>query len=71
MANSPMGGCVTQMSIMREVKNLLGLYLNPKDLKSGKKWPSYGRFTNRKLGDSSVYHGGLKGLIRASSGPKN
>ena len=43
MANLPMGGCVTQVSIMREVKNLLGLYLNPKDLKSGKKWPSYGR----------------------------
>ena len=53
MANLPMGGCVTQVVIMREVKNLLGLYLNPKDLKMGKKWPSYGPFTNRKLG---VYH---------------
>ena len=71
MANLPMEGCVTQVSIMREVKNLLGLYLSTKDLKSGKKWPGYGRFTNRKLGDSRVYHGGLKGLIRASSEPKN
>ena len=39
MANLPMEGCVTQVSVMREVKNLLELYLNPKDLKSGKKWP--------------------------------
>ena len=58
MANLPMGGCVTQMSIMREVKNLLGLYLNPKDLKLGKKWLSYGQFTNGRLGESSVYHVG-------------
>ena len=37
MANLPTEGCVTHVSIMREVKNQLGLYLNPKYFKLGKK----------------------------------
>ena len=56
MANLPMEGCVTQVSIMREVKNLLGLYLNQKDLKSGKKRLSFGHFIIGRLRDSSEYH---------------
>ena len=58
MANLPMGGCVTQVSIMPEVRDVLGLYLYQKDLKSGKKWLSYGQFTNGRLRDSSEYHVG-------------
>ena len=58
MANLQMGGCVTQVSIKRDAWNPLGLHLNQKDLKSGKKWLSYGRFTNGRLRDSSEYHAG-------------
>ena len=48
MANLPKGGCMTQASIMRDVWDPLGLHLNQKDLKSGKKWLSYGQITNPK-----------------------
>ena len=40
------------------------------DLKTGKKWLSYGQFSNGRLNDSSVYHGGCKRSIRASWEPK-
>ena len=61
MANLLMGGCVTPMSIMRDVLDPLGLHLNQKDLKSGKKWLSYGQFTNGRLRDSNEYHVGCIG----------
>ena len=52
------------------MKNLLGISLNPKDLKSGKKLLSYGQFTNGRLHDSTEYHAGCMGSIRASLEPK-
>ena len=51
--NLPMGDCVTQASIMRNVRDPLGLHLNQKYLKSGQKRLSYGQFTNGRLRDSS------------------
>ena len=45
IANLPNGGCVTQVSIMKDVGNPLGLHLSQKDLESGKKWQSYGQFS--------------------------
>ena len=65
-----MGGCVTQVSIMRDLWDSLGLYWNQKDLKLGKKWLSYGQFTNGRLQDSSEYHGGCMGFVRALLEPK-
>ena len=61
---------MTQVIIMREVENLLGLYLNQKDLKSGKKQLSYGQCTNGRLRDSSEYHAGCMGSISAVFEPK-
>ena len=61
---------MTQVSIIRDVWDLLGLHLNQKDLKSGKKWLSYGQFTSGRLLDSSEYHTGCMGSIRASFEPK-
>ena len=61
---------MTLVSIMGDVKDPLGLHLNQNDLKLGRKWLSYGQFTNQRLDDSSVYHEGKKGSIRASSEPK-
>ena len=58
------------MSIMQDVWNLLGLYLNRKVLKSDKKGPSCGQFINGRLRDSSEYHAGCMGSIRASFEPK-
>ena len=57
---------MTQASIMRDVWDPLGLYLIRKYLKSGKKWLSYGQFTNGRLRDSREYHAGCMGSIRAS-----
>ena len=71
MANLPMGGCVTPVSIMQDVWDPLGLHLNRKDLKSGKKWLSYGQFTNCRLHDSTEYHAGCMGFIRALFEPKS
>ena len=51
MANLQVGGCVTEMSITRDLWDLLGLYLNMKDLEYGKKRLSYGQFTNGRLRD--------------------
>ena len=49
-----------------ERKRSLGLRLSQKYLKSGQKWLSYGQFTNGRLRDSSEYHAGCMGFIRAS-----
>ena len=61
---------MTQVSIIQEVWDPLGLHLNQKDLKSGKKQLSYGQFTKGRLRDSSEYHAGCMGFIRASFEPK-
>ena len=51
---------------MRDAWDLLGLHWNQKYQKSGKKRLSYGQFTNGRLRDSSEYHAGWMGSIRAS-----
>ena len=61
---------MTPVSIMRDVWDPLGLHLNQKYLKSGKKWLSYGKFTKGRLRDSSEYHAGCMGSIRALFDPK-
>ena len=61
---------MTQASIMGDVWDPLWLHFNRKYLKSGQKWPSYGQFTNGRLGDSSEYLAECKGSIRASLEPK-
>ena len=71
MANLPIVGCMTPLSIMQDVWNPLGLYLNQKVVKSDKKRLSYGQFTNGRLRDSSEYHAGCMGFIRASFEPKS
>ena len=70
MANLPKGGCVTQVSMIWDVWDPLGLHLNQKDLKTGKKRLSNGQFTKGRLRDSSEYHTGSMGSIRASFEPK-
>ena len=57
---------MTSVSIMRDVWDPLGLHLNQKYLKSGKKRLSYGQFTKGGLCDSSEYHMECMGSIRAS-----
>ena len=61
---------MTPVSITRDVWDPLGLYLNQKDLKSGMKRLSFGQFTIGRLRDSSEYHKGCLGSIRASFEPK-
>ena len=61
---------MTQASIMRDVRDPLGLHSNQKDLKSGKKRLSYGQFNNGRLRDSSEDHAGCMGSIGASFEPK-
>ena len=61
---------MTQVSIIWDVGDPLGLHLNQKDLKLGQKWPSYGQITNGRLHDSSEYNAGCMGSIRASFEPK-
>ena len=61
---------MTQVSITWDVWDPLGLHLNQKDLKTGKKRLSYGQFTKARLGDSSEYHMGCMGSFRASFEPK-
>ena len=65
-----MGGCVTSGSIMRDVWDSLELHSNQKDLKSGKKWLSYGQFTKGRLRDPSEYNAKFKRSFRASFEPK-
>ena len=62
MANLPNGSCMTPVSIMWDVWNQLGLYLNQKVLKLDKKRPSCGQFTNRRLRDSKLSWSGLSRL---------
>ena len=61
---------MTPVSITRDVLDPLGLHLNQKDLKSGKKQLSYSQFTSGRLRDSSDYHTGCMGSIRAVFEPK-
>ena len=70
MANLPKGGWVTPVCIMGDVRDPLWLHLNQNDLKLGRKWLSYGQFTNQRLDESSVYHEGKKGSNRSTSEPK-
>ena len=58
------------MSIIRDILDPLGLYFNQKDLKSGKKQLSYSQFNSGRLRDSSDYHTGCMGSIRAVFEPK-
>ena len=51
---------MTRMSIIEEVWDPLGLHLNLKDLKSGKKRLSYGQFTKGRLRGSSEYYARCK-----------
>ena len=57
---------MTPVSIMQDVLDSLELHLYKKDLKLGKKWLFYGQFTNRRLRETSEYHAGCMGFIRAS-----
>ena len=66
----PVGGCVTLVSVTQDVRDPLGLHVNQKYLKSGKKRLSFGQFTIGRLRDSSEYHTGCMGSIRASFEPK-
>ena len=61
---------MTPVSITRDVWDPLGLHVNQKYLKSGKKWLSYGQFTSKRLRDSSKHHTGCMGSIRAVFEPK-
>ena len=66
MADLPMGGWVTQVSIMLYEWDSLGLHLNQKHLKLGKKQQSYGQFTIGRLRDPSEYHAKCKRSMKAS-----
>ena len=61
---------MTPVSNIWDVWDPLGLHLNQKDLKSCKKRLSYGQFTKGRLRDSSEYHKGCMGSIRALFEPK-
>ena len=61
---------MTQVRIMWNVWDPLGLHLNQKHLKSSKKLLSFGQFTIGRLRDSSEYHTGCMGSIRALFEPK-
>ena len=61
---------MTQVSIIWDVGDPLGLHLNQKDLKSGQKYLTYSHFTHGRLRDSSEYHVGCRRSIRASFEPK-
>ena len=61
---------MTQVSIMPYEWDSLGLHLNQKHLKSGKKRQSYGHLTKGRLHDLSEYHAKCKKSIKASFEPK-
>ena len=61
---------MTQVSIMQDVRDPLGLHLNQKYQKLGQKWLSFGQFINGRLRDSSEDHSGRIGSIGASFEPK-
>ena len=54
---------MTQVSIIQDVWDSLGLHLNQKDLKSGKKWLSFGQFPIGRLRDLNEYHTGCIGSL--------
>ena len=54
---------MTPVSIMWDVWDPLGLHLNQKDLKSGKKWLSFGQFPIGRLRDLNEYHTGCIGSL--------
>ena len=60
---------MTPVSIMRDVLDPLGLYLNQKDLKSGKKQLSLGQFPIGRLRDLNEYHTGCIGSFAAAQTP--
>ena len=62
---------MTQVSIMRDVWDSLGLHWNLKDLKSGKQWLRYWQFINGRLRDLSEYHAGCMRFFRTSLEPKS
>ena len=66
MANLPNGCSVNPVSIMDDVEDPFGHHLNQRYLKSGEKWQSYLKYTNGRLGDSSVYYWG-ESVRRSSS----
>ena len=57
---------MTLVSVTQDVRDPLGLHVNQKYLKSGKKRLSFGQFTIGRLRDSSEYHTGCMESIRAS-----
>ena len=61
---------MTQVSIIQDVWDPLRVHLNQNDLKSGKKWLSYGQFTSGRLRDCSECHAGCMVSFRASCEPK-
>ena len=61
---------MTPVSIMRDVWDPLGLHLNQKYLESGQERLSNDQFTKGRLRDSSEYHAGCMGSIRASFEPE-
>ena len=61
---------MTQVSIIWDVWDPLGLHLNQKDVKSGKNWLSCGQFTKGRLLDSGEYQVRCKGSTMASAEPK-
>ena len=61
---------MTQVSIMPDEWDLIGLHLNQKHLKLGKRRQSYGQFTKGRLRDPSEYHAKCKRSINASFEPK-
>ena len=61
---------MTEVIIMWDVGDPLGLHMNQKDLKSGQKQLSYGQITNGRLRDSSEYYVGCRRSIRATFEPK-
>ena len=62
---------MTLVSVTQDVRDPLGLHVNQKYLKSGKKRLSFGQFTNCRLHDSTEYHAGCMESIRALFEPKS
>ena len=72
MANLLKGGCVTQVSIMQNVRDPLRLHLNQENVKSAKKWLSYGSLPmgGCVVSGSDQYHIVCGRSFRASIEPK-
>ena len=61
---------MTLVSVTQDVRDPLGLHVNQKYLKSGKKRLSFGQFTKGRLRDSSEHQTRPMGSFRASFEPK-